>query len=162
MWPESGVGRVDLILWRHAEAVSEGGGGGDLARRLTARGEKQAVRMADWLERHIPDSTRVLCSPAVRAEQTALALGRKVKRFEPLLPDADPAALLEAIHWPQAKGALLLVGHQPQLGAIVVRLLGMEGPVCSVRKGAVWWLRHREREGRAETVLLTVQTPDLL
>jgi phosphohistidine phosphatase len=32
----------------------------------------------------------------------------------------------------------------------------------SVRKGGVWWLRSREREGRLQTVLLAVQSPDLL
>jgi phosphohistidine phosphatase len=31
-----------------------------------------------------------------------------------------------------------------------------------VRKGGVWWLRQRERAGAAETVLLTVQSPELL
>ena len=34
--------------------------------------------MAVWLERHLPDSVKVLASPATRAQETAEALGRKV------------------------------------------------------------------------------------
>ena len=41
---------MDLILWRHAEAEDELELGGDLARRLTPKGEKQASRMASWLD----------------------------------------------------------------------------------------------------------------
>ena len=37
---------MDLILWRHADAAQ---GGRDLERKLTARGSKQAARMAEWL-----------------------------------------------------------------------------------------------------------------
>ncbi|MCX7742520.1 MAG: histidine phosphatase family protein, partial [Tepidimonas sp.] len=44
---------MDLILWRHAEAEdldeTDEGGGDDLSRRLTPKGEKQAARMAAWL-----------------------------------------------------------------------------------------------------------------
>ena len=38
---------MDLILWRHAEAVEDDVSGDDMARTLTPRGEKQAKRMAD-------------------------------------------------------------------------------------------------------------------
>jgi phosphohistidine phosphatase len=41
-------------------------------------------------------------------------------------------------------------------------LLGLSDSECAVKKGAVWWLRHRERETGNKTVLVTVQTPDLL
>jgi phosphohistidine phosphatase len=32
----------------------------------------------------------------------------------------------------------------------------------SVRKGAVWWLRHRERDGELGVSLHAVQSPDFL
>jgi phosphohistidine phosphatase len=41
-------------------------------------------------------------------------------------------------------------------------LLGLQNPECPVRKGAVWWVRSREREGVLQTVVVTVQTPELL
>lgn len=153
---------MDLILWRHAEAEEDAEIGGDLARRLTPKGEKQAARMAAWLDRQLPEGTRIFASPAVRTEQTVLALGRKYRLRDELAPDAGPEALLELAHWPGARGATLVVGHQPTLGRVVARLLGLAEPECAVRKGAVWWLRQREREGQAQTVLLTVQSPELL
>ena len=50
---------MDLILWRHAEAEDVRHGGSDLDRGLTAKGERQAKRMACWLDQHLPDSTRI-------------------------------------------------------------------------------------------------------
>lgn len=41
--------RMDLILWRHAEAEELGEGMDDLTRALTPRGEKQAAKVAAWL-----------------------------------------------------------------------------------------------------------------
>ena len=46
-----------------------------MQRVLTPRGRKQAERMATWLESQLPQGTRILSSPAVRAEQTVRALG---------------------------------------------------------------------------------------
>lgn len=160
---------MDLILWRHAEAhdhpdtlLGRQGDSLDLARRLTHRGEKQAARMATWLDRQLPAAARVLTSPAQRAEQTALALGRKYKVREELAPQGEPHALLESVQWPFGKSPVVVVGHQPTLGRVVAHLLGLAEADCPVRKGAIWWLRYRERDGIAQTVLVTVQTPELL
>ena len=157
---------MDLILWRHAEAEdleeTDEGGGGDLSRRLTAKGEKQAARMAAWLDRQLPEGVRIWCSPAVRTEQTVIALGRKYRVRNELRPDASPDELLEVVQWPDARQPVLVVGHQPTLGRVVARLLGLREDECSIRKGAVWWLRQREKGGRVQTVILTVQTPELL
>ena len=153
---------MDLILWRHAEAHENTDGGDDLLRALTPRGEKQAARMAAWLDRQLPQGLRVLASPALRTEQTAQALGRKFKRRAELLPGGTAAELLELVQWPQARGAVLVVGHQPQLGQVAAQLLGITAGECSIRKGALWWLRQRQREGHSATVLLAALTPDLL
>ncbi|MDR6215110.1 histidine phosphatase family protein [Paracidovorax wautersii] len=153
---------MDLILWRHAEAEDPADGAEDLERALTGRGEKQAARMAAWLDRQLPDGLRVLASPARRTEQTAQALGRKYKLRAELLPGGTPADLLELAQWPKARGAVLVVGHQPLLGQTVAQLMGLQAPDCAIRKGAVWWLRQRQRQDVSETVLLTVQSPELL
>jgi phosphohistidine phosphatase len=42
---------MDLIFWRHAETTEAEDGQADSERPLTARGERQAARMAHWLER---------------------------------------------------------------------------------------------------------------
>ena len=135
---------MDLILWRHAEAEEAADGMDDTARALTPKGEKQAARMAAWLDRQLPEGLRVLSSPSRRTEQTARALGRKFKMRAELLPGGSVEELLELAQWPRARGAVLIVGHQPVLGQTIAQLLGLQAPECAVRKGAVWWLRQRE------------------
>lgn len=153
---------MDLILWRHAEAQEEADGLADLQRGLTGRGEKQASRVAAWLDRQLPEGTRVLCSPALRCEQTVMPLGRKYKIREELSPAATSAGVLEAAQWPHARQPVLIVGHQPVLGEIIARLMRVEQGSCAVRKGAVWWLRTRERDGHEQTVVVAVQSPEAL
>lgn len=153
---------MDLILWRHAEAEEAADGSDDLARALTSRGEKQAARMAAWLDRQLPEGLRVLASPARRTEQTANALGRKFKMRAELLPGGNVEDLLELAQWPRSKGAVLIVGHQPVLGQTIAQLLELQATECAVRKGAVWWLRRRQRLDQSQTVLLTVQSPEFL
>jgi phosphohistidine phosphatase len=154
---------VDLLLWRHAEAqLWVQGEGEDLDRVLTARGEKQAARVAAWLDRQLPDGTRILVSPARRTEQTAKALGRKYKIRMELNPQATVEQLLEVVQWPDSKYPTLVIGHQPVLGQTIAKLLNWQGTDCPVKKGAVWWLRHREREGNAQTLVVTVQSPDVI
>ena len=153
---------MDLILWRHAEAIELDLVGDDLARYLTPRGEKQAARMGAWLDRQLPDGAKVWSSPAVRAEQTAAALGRKFKVSAALAPLANPDQLLGLVQWPHARACVLVVGHQPTLGQTVARLLGLRAEDCAIKKGAVWWLRFRERDESGQTVVVTVQTTDLL
>ena len=153
---------MDLILWRHAEAEDPHDGLDDLQRVLTARGEKQAARVAAWLDRLLPDGTRILCSPARRCEQTASALGRKFKVRQELAPGATAAQVLATAQWPDARHPVLVVGHQPTLGEVVAGLLGITEGECPVRKGSVWWLRAREREGGTECVVVAVQSPGAL
>jgi len=153
---------MDLILWRHAEAEEPENDMSDLERALTRRGQRQASRMAAWLERQLSEGTRIYVSPAVRAVQTAHALERKFEQRDELLPGATSDALLQLAGWPATKKPALIVGHQPTLGQTVARLLGTTEPECSVKKGAVWWLRSREHGGAQQTVVVTVQAVELL
>ena len=153
---------TDLIIWRHAEAAENSDPLRDQQRKLTPRGEKQAARMARWLDRQLPQSTRILVSPAVRAEQTAAALGRPCKRCPELAPGAALADLLTLAQWSKTKGHLLLVGHQPLLGQLIGQLLGISAEQCQIKKGAVWWLRQKDRDPQGQPMLLAVQHPDML
>jgi len=151
---------MDLILWRHADAEDWQDGCDDLARALTPRGLKQASRIAGWLDRKLPEATRIICSPALRCRQTADALGRKYKVRPELVPDGTVADLLAAAQWPNARQAVVVIGHQPSLGATIAELLPFDADTCPVRKGAVWWLRTRERDGHSQTVVAAVQSPE--
>jgi phosphohistidine phosphatase len=153
---------MDLILWRHAEALDPREGEEDLDRPLTSKGERQAARVADWLGQQLPASTRVLVSPARRAQQTAAALDRKSKTVPALAPDGGVSALLSAARWPDAREPVLVIGHQPTLGLAAAYLLSGQAQAWPLRKGGVVWLRSREREGQAQVLLHAAIAPDLL
>jgi len=152
---------MDLILWRHAEAVDADGSLSDLERPLTRRGHKQAKKLARWLLERLPAQRRILVSPARRTRETADALGAAYE-IEPLIaPGASAVDLLRAAGWPERRGTVLLVGHQPCLGEAAGLLLAGEELGLSVRKGAVWWFSGRERGGRHEAILRSVIDPEL-
>lgn len=150
---------MDLILWRHAEAED---GLPDQSRKLTAKGEKQADLMAAWLRERLPKETRIIASPAKRTQQTALALSGKFETVKEIAVGASVPVLLAAAGWPDAKGAVLVVGHQPTLGQVAALLLGGEEAAWSIKKGAVWWLTSRVRQDETQVVLRAVMAPDML
>ena len=150
---------MDLILWRHADAAP---GSRDLERKLTARGHKQAKHVSAWLTARLPSRYTLLVSPARRARETADALGTHYKIVERLAPGAAPGDILEASGWPSHKGAVVVVGHQPDLGRVAALLVsGVEGE-WSVKKGGLWWLGNRERDGETGVVVRAVLAPDLI
>jgi phosphohistidine phosphatase len=154
---------MELLLWRHAEAESSAP---DLGRKLTAKGEKQARRMAQWLNDRLPESARILASPAVRTQQTAQALvelsGRKIKIVPALGPGATAEDFLQAVDWPDARSTIVAVGHQPTLGLVASRLLcGSEQP-WAIRKGALWWFSSRPDEGSSDAALVAMVNPNLM
>lgn len=148
---------MDLILWRHAEAAD---GSPDLARELTAKGIKQAGKVAAFLQQHLPDNHRILVSSAVRTQQTAAALTSNFTLAPTISPGASAHAVLQAARWPDSGGAVLVVGHQPTLGEVAAQLLGCDDTILSVKKGGLWWFSRRE--GATQVTLRLVITPDLL
>jgi phosphohistidine phosphatase len=150
---------MELILWRHAEASD---GTPDISRPLTEKGRRQAERMAHFLFEHLPPNTRILVSPAVRAQQTAAALSARFITAPNLGTHASPETAIATAGWPLAGGAALLVGHQPWLGQLACQLMTGQADIWSIRKGAVWWFSRREREGDFQTKLRLVIAPDQL
>jgi len=148
---------MDLILWRHAEAVD---GAPDMARKLTAKGAKQAGEMARWLRGRLPEKTRVIVSPAQRTLQTANALTDNYEIVRELAPGASPASVLAVAGWPERSGAVLVVGHQPTLGLVASMLIAGEPMPWSIKKGAIWWISHRVRGEQPQVVLRAVISPD--
>jgi phosphohistidine phosphatase len=150
---------MELILWRHAEAAQ---GEPDVARPLTSKGRRQAERMAQFLSSRLPKDTRILVSPAVRAQQTANALGKGFITAPNLGTHATPQMVLATAGWPLAGGAVLLVGHQPWMGELASLLMTGQPNYWSIKKGAIWWFSKREREGDFQTLLRMVIAPDQL
>ncbi|WP_432723288.1 histidine phosphatase family protein [Jeongeupia wiesaeckerbachi] len=152
-----------LILWRHADAEE---GGDDLARALTPKGRKQAQKVAAWLSRYLAGQrVRVIASPARRAQETAKTLGVDVETSTLLDPaNGQTAHYLEAAGWPQGDDAVVvLVGHQPTLGAVAGLLLTGREQDMALKKGGLVWIELRRRGGGGgDYVLRAAMSPELL
>ncbi len=134
---------MDLILWRHADALDRPEHrGDDFSRPLTDKGLRQAKTMASWLQTRLPAQTKVLSSPALRAVQTVAALTPRAVLVASLAPDAATVDdVLHAAHVGTERDAVLVVGHQPVLGSTAAHLLVGQSHPWHVKKAAVWWLR---------------------
>ena len=150
---------MELILWRHAEAAE---GLPDISRPLTEKGHRQAERMANFLAGRLPQNTRILVSPAVRAQQTASALTPHFITAPNIGVQATPQTAIAAAGWPMSGGAVVLVGHQPWMGELAALLMTRHVDYWSIKKGAIWWFSRREREGDFQTLLRLVIAPDQL
>ena len=148
---------MDLLLWRHAEAVDSMP---DHARVLTEKGIKQAEKMAGFLRQKLPDDCHMLSSPATRTQQTISTLSSHFTVAPALAPGASVQDVLLTAHWPSTNGMVLVAGHQPTLGQVAAHLLDCKNGGFKIKKGAVWWFNRRE--GSAQTTLRMVISPDLL
>ena len=155
---------MDLIFWRHAEAEDVSASGRDTDRVLTKRGRKQATKIAKWLSTYLPADTQGLCSPARRCVETAAAL-HNLNRIEIQVADflsveSTVERIAKEVAMAASNNTLLIVGHQPNLGLLISRLLGMQ-QACVVKKGSVWWLAQRCVDDQMHYYIYTIQLPNL-
>jgi phosphohistidine phosphatase len=122
---------MNLILFRHAKSQQDAEVEDDRARPLAVRGV-EAARLVGALLRDrdlVPDL--VLCSPAVRTRETwGLAAAQlpsppPVREIEELYDFGDGSTVLAAIRSEgRASRRLLVVGHNPSLQNLALRLAG--------------------------------------
>lgn len=152
-----------LFVWRHADAGEpRDDADADFQRELSGRGRVQARDTAGWLLASLGKPFTVLSSDAPRAWQTAAFLAPPVA-LESLRPGRSVLSLQADLvrHWPGRDGPVVLVGHQPQLGGLLATLLGQRETPITIRKAAVWALRHRaDREPRV--TVIAVRDPGFL
>ncbi len=135
-----------LVIWRHADAGEPIADPAlDLRRELSRKGRRQARLTAQWLRRHLPETFRLITSPAPRAMQTACELAQP-EPDDSLLPGACVQQALDR-RFERLAPVVVLVGHQPQLGGLVQAYLDparVQGEsALSVRKSTAWCLRLR-------------------
>jgi phosphohistidine phosphatase len=155
---------MDLLLWRCAdtEKPEEPGQGDSLKTPLGDRGRKHAQRLARWLRDHQPKGMKVFSSPAMATVEMARMVCRNARIERSLGPDAGAADVLATVGWPHEHPAVLVIGHQPALGALASLLLaGAEAP-WTVKKGALWWFSNRTRAGETQTILRAVLSADMI
>jgi phosphohistidine phosphatase len=120
-----------LILLRHGKAESESLSGDDFDRRLAPRGVTESAAMARTLAElgFLPDVA--LVSPAARTRDTWAAAeaafpGAKVSFDGDLYHSDSEGVRRAALVAGRTAGTVLVVGHNPGLQELTVRLL-MEG-----------------------------------
>lgn len=129
-----------IYIARHAEAEEQSEGGVDEWRHLTARGRRAAAEAGHAIARLGPKPRRIITSPLTRAVQTAEIMARFACRkmtFEAnriLLAGAEVAPVVEYLAACGEKERIMLVGHEPQLGALVRTLLQSDR-VVELKKG---------------------------
>jgi phosphohistidine phosphatase len=113
-----------LVIVRHAEAAA---GHPDELRPLTSVGREQARRLGERLRADGLAPDAVLCSPLLRARETATALGiGEPEVDERLAPGATPDDMRAAA---DGRGStVVVVGHQPDCGRAAAILGGGEEP----------------------------------
>lgn len=152
---------MDLIIWRHAEAEDITDKITDSERQLTAKGVKQAQKIAAWLNSFLPADTHIIASPAARTVQTAAALKRKFDISDLLFTSASISDHLTASRWPVG-GTVLLVGHQPTVGQLAALLMSGHPHHWEIKKGAAWWLRSALEGDSAYATLRAAMSPGML
>jgi phosphohistidine phosphatase len=120
-----------IYLLRHGDA--EDGSGDDAARRLTAKGERQAEAAGEALARLGVEIDACLTSPKVRAAETA-RLACDALGIEPEIAAALEGGPFDALDLSAGRGKTLLVGHEPDFSGEVGRLTGAR---VKLRKGGL-------------------------
>ncbi len=122
-----------IYLLRHGDAERRGGEVGDAARRLTAKGERQAEAAGRALVALGVELDACLTSPKVRAADTA-RLATADLGVEPEVAAELGEGEFDSIDLSTGRGETMLVGHEPDFSNEIARLTG--GKV-KLRKGGL-------------------------
>ena len=131
-----------IYLVRHSEAVNRVPPMPDAARYLTARGRVSFREMARRFRDAGGLPTRIFTSPCVRAVQTAEILSETLRYdgeviLDPRLsPGFDVAKLGSVLDDCRSEREIAFVGHDPDLGDILTRLLSLPQGYA-MRKGDI-------------------------
>jgi phosphohistidine phosphatase len=126
---------VKLYVMRHGPAEDSAASGADGDRALTPSGRERVRDVAKALVAAGEEPLRIITSPLVRAVQTAEIVavvtklggrGGSVEVRRELSPGGDAAKLAHELAVAGAK-RVMLVGHEPDLSALVAALAG-DGP----------------------------------
>lgn len=154
-----------LLVLRHGTTEEWRPGLLDADRSLTEAGHEQASAAGSWLRAQGWLPERVVASPARRTRQTAVETCRAAGiadgalTFDPRIYDARVETLEEIVSERNHAETLLLVGHQPGLGGLVVTLTQQVEPV-RMPPGALAVLRTPRHRGEPWT-LETLWLPEM-
>ena len=115
-----------LFVLRHAKSSWDEPGLDDRERPLAPRGHRAAKLLARYVRDSGITPAQVLCSPARRTRETleGVAPGGEVL-IEPGLYSASASGIIERLRQiPEEIESVMVIGHNPALQTLVVRLAG--------------------------------------
>jgi len=134
---------MEIYILRHGIAVERGTPGykRDGDRPLTEEGVEKMRQIAKAMREMDLQFDVIFSSPYVRAKATAdivaETLGENVTLTDSLLPEADPAELIDEIN-DEKPQRVLLVGHEPDLSALISTLIcGKRNADIELKKGGL-------------------------
>jgi len=160
---------MHLYLIRHAQARPTGGAvRTDAERPLTRGGEQDAVSVGRVLAATDPEIGLILTSPLTRAVQTGDRIAgvfdappeRRIT--DNLAPGFRPGAIVEEILAIGSDAHVILIGHQPDIGALLSRLVanGMRAAIA-FGPGATAFLTATPMGEKIDAQLQWLLTPRL-
>ena len=134
---------MEIYILRHGIAVERGTPGykRDGDRPLTEEGVEKMRQIAKAMREMDLQFDVIFSSPYVRAKATAdivaETLGENVTLTDSLPPEADPAELIDEINGEKPQ-RVLLVGHEPDLSALISTLIcGKRNADIELKKGGL-------------------------
>lgn len=124
---------LEIYLVRHAAAAERGPEWpDDTARPLTSDGVSRFKKVVAGMAASGVEVDLILTSPLVRCRQTAEILvaglpGRpRLVPIDALAPGGGPAAVIAELARVARRPRVAVVGHEPDLGQLAARLLGLK------------------------------------
>jgi phosphohistidine phosphatase len=157
---------MELFLLRHAEAEPDAAS--DRARRLTAKGSRQAESVGKFCLEHDCIPEVILSSPLVRAQETARLVAHQLNlpeivRIEEFLSAGMTAEralsglresfidLMKRVKFSE-KARIMLVGHEPDFSSLAGFLIGGGASSVRFRKATLMSITLRELKAGAGTI----------
>jgi phosphohistidine phosphatase len=118
-----------LFVLRHAKSSWDDPGLDDHERPLAPRGRRAVKVLAEHFDTHGVDPALILCSSSRRTRETLEGVGLGGEAvIEDELYGASPALLLERLRRiPDDVDSAMVIGHNPALQVLVLRLAGAGG-----------------------------------
>ena len=140
---------MDVYLLRHGKAEAAGHGQDDAGRRLTRKGRDESAAAGTWMAAQELRFDLIAASPFARAQETAgiiagcLGQTDRLVTWNLLAPEGMPESVCRQIGKHPESRALLLVGHEPLLSALISRIIsGHENAAIAMSKGALAKIRE--------------------
>ncbi len=139
-----------IYLLRHTKAEERSVLRADVDRCLVEKGRQQALRVGAFIRRQQLEPQLVLTSPYPRALQTAMLVAASADL------SCDVAEVLWLAHGtagqtqyqqllqalPDLPAQTLLVGHEPELSALLSLCLGQSASAIQIKKGTLLCLQY--------------------